>query len=111
MARRYRQQPGVVLRRIAGETLLVPTTGELARLQCIFVLDAVGELVWGLLDGDHDVTRIVSLITREFDVSADQARADVDEYLGQLIDAGLAIDDNPDSGPETDDPDVRTDHS
>lgn len=97
-ARASRRCPNVVLRRIAGETLLVPTGGELAQLQRIFVLDEVGEVVWELLDGRHSLADIVRAVTESFDVDADRARSDVVEFLSALAGAGLVEEAGADDG-------------
>jgi Coenzyme PQQ synthesis protein D (PqqD) len=85
------RQNGVVLRRIADETLLVPTSGELAHLQRIFVLDTVGEFVWELMDGTRDLEAIVLAVAGEFDVSEIEAKIDLEEFVDALRQAGLVI--------------------
>jgi hypothetical protein len=85
----YRRSSDVVVRRVAGETLLVPTGGELARLQRIFVLDEVGEVVWELLDGRRGLADIVRSVTGVFEIDANQARSDIAEFLSTLAESGL----------------------
>ncbi|MBI5648863.1 MAG: PqqD family protein [Chloroflexi bacterium] len=50
----------------------------------IIVLDPVGTRVWELSDGSHTVQQIVDVIGDEFEVTRDQARADVAEFLETL---------------------------
>ncbi len=88
------------MRRIADETLLVPTSGELAHLQRIFVLDPVGEFVWKLLDGTRDFEAIFLGVADEFDVSESEAKADIEEYVDALRQAGLITDSGPSAAPE-----------
>lgn len=109
-SRVFAQQRGVVLRHIADETLLVPTTGELANLQRIFVLDPVGELVWDQLDGKRDVASVVHSVTEEFDVSADRAETDINEFIAALNEAGLVVEQTPKTAADPDDPSVSPDH-
>lgn len=96
-----KRQKGVVLRRIADESLLVPTSGELAHLQRIFVLDPVGEFVWDLLDGTRDFAAIVVKVAGEFEVSKARARADIEEYVAALLEAGLVTECGHTFEPET----------
>ncbi|MEE4271903.1 MAG: PqqD family protein [Thermoanaerobaculales bacterium] len=84
-------RPGIVVRRIADEVLLVPTTGELAGLQKIFVLDEVGCFIWERLDGRRSLEEISRLIAGEFAVEEDRAHADVLDFTGALTDAGLVV--------------------
>lgn len=110
LSRVFARQRGVVLRHIADETLLVPITGELAKLQRIFVLDTVGEVVWDWFDGKRDVAAVVQRVTEEFDVAADQAETDIGEFLGALTEAGLVVEQSPEAGADVDDPSVPADH-
>jgi hypothetical protein len=54
---------------------------EQAKVQ---VLNPVGSRIFSLLDGTRTRDDIVRIITEEFDVVEDQARADLDAYLDQL---------------------------
>jgi len=77
------------MRKIAGESLLVPTIGELANLQRLFVLDEVGEFVWEQFDGEHDLSTIAQGVAGEFEVSADRAADDLCEFIDALLEVGL----------------------
>jgi hypothetical protein len=86
----YARTPDIVPRRIAGDTILVAVRGELARLERIHVLNAVGEHVWGILDGKRTVAEVASDVCEVFDIDDATALADVTEFLADLEDAGLA---------------------
>lgn len=101
---------GVVVRRIAGETILVPTTGELANMQRIFVLDEVGEFVWGSLDGTKDLAAVTQSMTEEFEVDSKQAEADLAEFVEALSDAGLVTTEDGEGEGPADDSTVPPDH-
>lgn len=88
--RLYRRSDQAVRREIAGEILLVPVRGELAHLQQMFVLNPVGDFIWSRLDGGTDVGGLVEAVVEEFDVSREEARSDLEEFLGRLAEAGLA---------------------
>lgn len=87
----YGRRAGVAIRKIADESLLVPTSGELAHLQRIFVLDAVGEFVWERLDGVRNLAKVADEVTEEFDVAPADAGADIDEFVQSLLEAGLVV--------------------
>jgi hypothetical protein len=86
----YARIPDIVPRKIAGDTILVAVRGELARLERLHVLNAVGESIWGLLDGRRTVAEVSLDVTENFDIDAATALADVTEFLADLEDAGLA---------------------
>jgi Coenzyme PQQ synthesis protein D (PqqD) len=85
----FSRQPDVVPRAIAGETILVPVRGELARLQQIFVLNPVGEHIWHQLDGSRAFGAILQSLVEAFDIDDADARSDLLEFLAELEDAGL----------------------
>ncbi len=84
-----RQNPAVVTREIAGETLLVPVRGRLAQLQQLFVLDPVAHFIWQQLDGSRDVAAVHSAVLEHFEVEADVAQRDLLSLLDEFAEAGL----------------------
>jgi hypothetical protein len=80
---------GLKRREIAGETILVPVAGELARLQEFFVLDEVADFIWQRLDGATTFDDLVHQLVREFDVDDETARTDLLAFLADLQAAGL----------------------
>jgi hypothetical protein len=89
LERVYSQQPGIVTRRIAEQVILVPIKGKVADMQRIFMLNAVGDYVWRQLTENIPVKTICDLVQDNFMVTVDQARLDVCEFIGQLIDLEL----------------------
>jgi hypothetical protein len=79
----------IVSRRIAGEMLLVPVKGKLADMEKIFTLTSVAEYIWDRLDGRRSVDDIRKDVVAQFDVGQEQADADIQEFLAELIEAGL----------------------
>jgi coenzyme PQQ synthesis protein D (PqqD) len=79
-----------VTRRIAGETILVPVTGEVADLDSVYTLNEVGSFVWDLIDGRRSAQAIAEAVSAEYDVDLERAATDVDELLTALEAKGLA---------------------
>lgn len=82
------RRPGIVARRIAGETILVPTRRR-AREMALFTLNEVGSFVWEQLDGARDEDALVTAVTGEFEVDQKTAAADVAAFLRDLRDGDL----------------------
>lgn len=80
----YLRREDVLARRIAGETVLVPISGELAKLRCIFSLSPVAEYIWERLDGQHTLAEILEEVLAQFEVDAAQAERDLRELLAEL---------------------------
>ncbi len=85
--RSWARRPGIVARRIAGETILVPVRHR-AQEMGLFTLNEVGTFVWERLDGRRPAGAVVRAVTRAFEVEPARARADLDEFLAQLVEAG-----------------------
>ncbi len=77
--------PSFVTRKVAGETLVVPVSGNVADLESIFVLNEVGSHLWDLLlRGPARIDDLVRAVVAEFDVATDVAAADVTAFLDDL---------------------------
>jgi hypothetical protein len=87
----YRQSPAVATREIAGEMFLVPVRGELAQLERLFALNAVGAFIWRELDGKRDLAAIQDDLVERFEVSEEEARRDLAEYVESLREASLIV--------------------
>jgi hypothetical protein len=87
----FRKNKDVIARQIAGETLLVPIRGDLAGMQRLFALDKVGEYVWQLLDNPTDGETMVDSVVANFGVDREQAQADIQEFVAELLAAGLIV--------------------
>jgi len=89
-ASRFRRKESVAGRRIAGESFLIPVCGAPVDMENIFVLNPLADFIWERLDGERTLEAIVSEIVKEFEVGVEQAEADMKEFVGQLVQHGLA---------------------
>jgi hypothetical protein len=78
-----------VARVLDGETVLVPIGGSVADLTSIFVMNEGAAHLWSLIDGRMDVDGFVDAQMNRYDVTTELAAADVQEFLGSLVDVGL----------------------
>lgn len=79
--------------KIADNVLFQEVDGEAVLLSldegCYYGLDELGTRIWKLLDQDLDNEQVVAAIVEEYDVAPDQARRDLDRFLGDLEQSGL----------------------
>jgi len=80
----YQQDPTVVSRQIAGETILVPIRHNAADLESIYVLNETAASAWALMDGQRTMGEILNAIAAEYDVSREEAGRDLAELVAQL---------------------------
>lgn len=72
-------------RKIGGEAALVPTAGRRDDLDSMLVLNEVGTLIWGLLDGTRSRDDLLNAVREEFEVEEEVASRDLDEFLARLV--------------------------
>lgn len=87
---RYVRDESVVARLIGQEYLLVPTRGEVAEMDHIFVLNPVAARIWELLDGERTIAEVSASICDEFEVDPVSAQRDVVEFVDKLLNANIA---------------------
>lgn len=82
-----------VLRSIAGEHLLIPTGAAASKVQGLISLNETGALLYTKLTAGSDKAELVSALTTEYDVSAEEAAGDVAEFLAQMTELGILTED------------------
>ena len=74
------------VKKIADKTIAVPVSE--AACSRMMLLNETGYLLWTALEKGADKNTLQQLLLREYDVSGDTARADVEEFLGRLMEIG-----------------------
>jgi len=87
--KRYSRKTDCVSREIAGEVIVVPIRGHVGDLDSVYTLNELGARIWRMLDGQTSVARIAETVAAEYEVTADAAAKDAEEFLGALDAAGL----------------------
>lgn len=81
---RFEQNPSVVTRKVAGETILVPISRSIGNEPCLYTLDDTATFIWDRLDRQRTGLDLVKEMTLSYEVGQDQAKADVQTFLEQL---------------------------
>jgi Coenzyme PQQ synthesis protein D (PqqD) len=89
VVQRSDERRSFVTREIGGETLIVPVAGDVVDLESIYVLNPVGSRIWALLRSPTTADEIAGIVAGEFEVSPEDAAADIAEFLGSLSTRGL----------------------
>ena len=77
--------PTQVMSRLVGdETVLLDLQSGM-----YFGLDAVGQCIWDSVSGGETLAAAVDVVTAEYDVDVDQAKADAIEFVASLVERGL----------------------
>lgn len=84
MSPQYQVDPNVLFSDIDGEVIIL-SAGDDAYLS----LDPVGSSIWRLLQDAQTLDELVMTLTEEYDVTAETCRADVGDFLEDMVDRGL----------------------
>lgn len=84
----HKNEAAILTREVDGELLLLDTTTDQ-----IHQLNQTASRIWRLCDGSATIETIAKALTKEFDVSLEQARQDVAQTMRQLQDLNLITDD------------------
>ncbi|MFR2407169.1 MAG: PqqD family protein [Eubacterium callanderi] len=80
---------GYMLREVAGEAVVVPTGEATLNFQGIISLNETGALLWKELEQGCEKKDLVQALLDEYEVDAETAEKDVNEFLQRADDAGL----------------------
>lgn len=79
-----RRRDGYALREIMGEFLLIPVSMKDGASSQVATLNEGGKFLWELLAQERSIDELVGEMTREYEVSADEARTDILEFVNLL---------------------------
>ncbi len=86
---RFIRNREVVSRQIEGELVIVPIRRGVGDLNSLYTLNSVGSILWEFMTEEHTLPEMVSRVCDEFEVSTKQARADIQEFLGSMLEEKL----------------------
>lgn len=76
--------PSIVTRKTGSEYVLVPLSNNIADMNSVYTLNETGAFLWEQMDGKKTVGEIIEALTSEYEISGDEAEADVMEFIGKL---------------------------
>jgi pyrroloquinoline quinone biosynthesis protein D len=83
-----RRQQAVIERLEAGEEIEHEGTVILLISGMMHQLNLLGGMIWNLCDGSRGIDELVSELQLEFDVDAETLRADVQDFIDELLERG-----------------------
>ena len=78
-----------VSRNIAGDIILVPTGAASRKFNGMISLQGIGGFIWTCLGEGCDKETILNRIMAEYEVAEDVARADLDDFIGEMLKRGI----------------------
>ena len=77
-----------VLRNVAQTWVVLPLADQTLDISAMMTLNESGVLLWNTLEKGADMDDLVNALTAEYEVSAEQARTDVEEFVVRLNEGG-----------------------
>jgi len=84
-----RRNSNVVSRVVAGEAVVVPIRRGVADMDYIYTFNETGTLLWGMVEDNRRVVEMIERLQTEYGLPEEQAIADVEAFITELIEAGL----------------------
>ena len=78
----------LLLRQVAGSWVVVAVGAACVDFNGMLTLNETGAILWKALETGTDRSGLVEALTSEYEVTAEEAGADVDEFLAVLRQAG-----------------------
>lgn len=78
-----------VLREIAGEYIIVPVGNTTLNFNGLMTVNEVGMFIWQQLQEEITEEELLARVLAEYEVDEETAKADIDEYLERLSQAGI----------------------
>jgi len=88
-AAKYVRNLRVVSWEVASETLVVPIRSGVGDLDAIFSFNPLGSDLWALLQGGTSIEEMTSWVVERYDVTPNQASADIEAFVSELSRSGL----------------------
>lgn len=79
----------IVSRDVAGETIVVPICRGAGDLESVYMFNPLGRELWLLLAEGRTAEELTNWVAARYGVEAEQAFADVHNYLAELREVGL----------------------
>lgn len=84
-----RTKQGYVLKTVASCSVVVPIGDEALRFNGMINLNESGALLWKTLSSGADEQELIKVLTDEYDISEETAKADVEKFVSEMRSAGL----------------------
>lgn len=82
-----------VIRKIAGETVVVPSGDGQLDSNVLIMLNETGEFLWNMLYEGANRESIIKSFCEEYDVNADTISKDLDEFIEYIKSKGIEFED------------------
>ena len=87
---KLKKNPDLILRSIAGETVLIPTGKMASVFNGMINLNDTGAFMWKFFSEEHTLEEGVAALRCEYDVEEERARQDIEKFMNTVQQNGFA---------------------
>lgn len=80
---------GFMLRKVAGDTVVVPTGKATLDFNGMITLNETGAFLWKALQNETDEDALIQLMLKEYEADENTVREDLKAFINKLEGAGL----------------------
>ena len=73
-----------VSREVGNELILVPLTGNVAKMNELFTMNETAKFIWENMNEKNTIEDLENLMTEEFDIDSETAKKDIEMFLNHL---------------------------
>ena len=84
----YERNPDFIYRRVVDELVLVPVRQEVADMDCIYTMNAMGAFIWERLERPATLADLQTAVGEVYAADPEVVAADVLEFIQELESAG-----------------------
>ena len=78
-----------LVRELSDDIVAIPMGHTALTLNGMILLNQVSKVIWECLEKGYDIPQMVTAVTETFEVSPEEAQADIVEFVGKLRQANL----------------------
>lgn len=82
---------GFILRTVGTNHLVVPVGARTVDFRCLITLNETGAFLWQQLQEERTAEQLVAALLEEYEVTPEQAAADVAAFVTKLQEADLLV--------------------
>ncbi|MBU1698337.1 MAG: PqqD family protein [Proteobacteria bacterium] len=88
----YKTVDNAIVKEIEDELVIITMNENISDIDSsIYTINATGKIVWGKLDGQNSLAKIIEILVCEYDVSKDKVEKDIKELILELLEKGLIL--------------------
>ena len=87
----YKVKDGFIVRRIGNQIMAVPVGRQTTDIHGVIALSESGELLWNALVSGANIEALADILTENYDVDRDTAKADTERFLDGLKQQGALV--------------------